>query len=77
MFHVALDLALHHRTPVVVLDKAFPPGFGHGWTLGEALLPEVLDRVVVSVSQEIVQIDLLSVVLQPVHQACAVALYLL
>lgn len=45
--------------------------------LSEALLAEVLDRVVVGVSQKVVQLLRLRMVLQLVHQARPIALHLL
>ena len=52
---MALDCTLHHRASIIVLDIAFPARLGQVRILREALLSEVLDGVVISVSQEIVQ----------------------
>jgi len=75
--YVLVDSALHHSASVIVLDVAFPSLFGHRWLLHETLLSKVFNGVIVSICQKIVQILLLSVVLQFVHQARSVALHLL
>ena len=77
MLDVAVYLALHHRATVVVFNVPFPSRLRHGRTLRESLLPEVLDSVVVGVGQKIVEVDFLSMVLQPVHQPRPISLHLL
>ena len=49
-----MDLTLHHCAAVVIFNVAFPSGLRHRRTLGEALFPEVLDGVIIGVSQEVV-----------------------
>lgn len=67
MLDVSLDVALHHRASIVVLDKSLPSGFGQTWTLSESLLAEVLDSIIISVGQEVVDFDLLGVIFELVH----------
>ena len=52
--NVALNSALHHCASIVVLDKALPTFFIQVVLVSEPLFAEVLDSVVVSVSQEVV-----------------------
>ena len=77
MADMALDCALHHRASIIILDIAFPTRFGQVRILREALLTEVLDGVIIGVSQEIVQFLRLGVVLEFIHETRSVALYLL
>jgi hypothetical protein len=77
MLNVSINLTLHHRASIVVLNEAFPARLRHRGALREALFAEIFDRVVVSVGQEVVDLVLLSVVFQPVHEPCAVTLDLL
>lgn len=65
------DHALHHGGAVVVLDVPFPASLRHVMLLVEALLLEELNRVVISIGQEVLQTLLLRVVLQLIHQARA------
>lgn len=58
-----VNFALHHCAAVVVFNVTLPSTFRHCRALGEALLSEVLDGIVVGVSQEIMQVDFLRVVL--------------
>ena len=62
-----VDFALHHSGATVILNISFPPLLGHLQVFGEALLPEVLDGVVVGVGYEVVQGERLRVRLQPIH----------
>ena len=64
---MALDCTLHHRASIIVLDIAFPARLRQVRILREALLTEVLDGIVISVSQEIVQLFRLSMILEFVH----------
>ena len=66
---MTLDCALHHCASVVVLDVALPARLGQVIVFGEALLAEVLDRVVVRVREEVMELLGLSMVLQLVHEA--------
>ena len=66
---MTLDRALHHCASVVVLDVALPARLGQVIVFGEALLAEVLDRVVVRVREEVMELLGLSMVLQLVHEA--------
>lgn len=82
VLNVPVDTALHHGGTIVVFNEAFPSGLGHealatSRILLEALLTEVLNRIVVCISQEIIDVSLDSMVLKFVHQACPVAFYLL
>lgn len=72
-----MDLALHHCRPTVVLDEPFPTRLRHLQMLCEALLPEVLDCIVVSISYEVLDTHILSVGLEPIHQPRTIALDLL
>ena len=67
MSDVILDRALHHRASIIVLDVALPAGFRQVRVLGEALLSEVLDGVVVCVRQKVMQLLRLGMVLKLVH----------
>jgi hypothetical protein len=75
--NVSVDFALHHCAAIVIFDVPFPAGFGHRRTLSEPLLPEVLDSIVVSVGQEVMQVNFLGVILKPVHKPRSVSFYLL
>ena len=66
---MTLDCALHHCASVVVLDVALPARLGQVIVFGEALLAEVLDRVVVRIREEVMELLGLSMVLQLVHEA--------
>ena len=46
---MALNRALHHRASIVVLDIALPARLRQVIVLCEALLAEVLDRIVVCI----------------------------
>lgn len=74
---MSLDSALHHCASIVVFDVAFPARLGQVVILREALLAEVLDGVVISIGQKVVQLLGLRVVLKLVHQAGPIALNLL
>ena len=74
---VALNSTLHHCASIVVFDETFPAGLGQVMILSEALLPEVLNGIVVCVGQEVMQLLVLSVILQFVHKTGSIALYLL
>jgi len=75
--NILIDVALHVRGDRVVFDVAFPPASRHPDLLLEALLSEILNRVVISVSHEVLDAVFLGVVLQVVHQPRSVAFYLL
>ena len=77
MSNVSLNGALHHCASIVVLDIAFPARFRQVVVLSEALLAEVLDRIVVSIRQEVIYFLGLRVVFQLIHQARAIAFHLL
>jgi len=85
MSHVPMYSTLHHGTTVVVFNVPLPPSFRHVVggclisvrRLGKALLFEVLDGVVVGIRQEIVELVLFGVILQPVHQPSAIPFDLL
>ena len=77
MSDVALNCALHHCASIVVFDVAFPARLRQVVILREALLAEVLDGVVISIGQKVVQLLGLRVVLELVHQAGPIALNLL
>lgn len=64
-----LNRALHHRASIIVFNVAFPARFGQVRVLCEALLSEVLNRVVVRIGEEVVQLFQLGVVLELVHKA--------
>ena len=67
MSDVALNRALHHCASIVVFDKTFPARLRKVMVLSETLFAEILNRVVVSVSQEIVKLLVLSMIFQFVH----------
>jgi len=82
VFNIAVNAALHHRRAIIVLDETSPPRFVHEalaarLVLLESLLPEILNRVVVRISEEVVEVLLDCVVFQLVHEARAVAFHLL
>ena len=77
IINILVDLALHHGGAAVVLDVALPSRLGHLKVLREALLPEVLDGVVVRVGHEVLDANGLCVSFEPVHQTRAVAFHLL
>lgn len=68
MSNMALYRTLHHRTSIVIFDVTFPPWLWQVMILGETLLTEVLDGIVVSISQEVVQLFGLCVIFQLIHQ---------
>mmetsp|Transcript_9855 Transcript_9855/g.28951 ORF Transcript_9855/g.28951 Transcript_9855/m.28951 type:complete len:386 (+) Transcript_9855:242-1399(+) len=72
-----VDVALHERAAIVVLDVTVPALARHAHRFAEALLLEVPDGVVVRVSQEIPDALGLHVVLELVHHARAEPLHLL
>mmetsp|Transcript_14708 Transcript_14708/g.42360 ORF Transcript_14708/g.42360 Transcript_14708/m.42360 type:complete len:207 (-) Transcript_14708:154-774(-) len=72
-----VDVALHDGPAVVVLDQAVVPSLGHGDGLGEALLLEVSDGVVVGVGDAVLQPLPDHLPLEEVHQLGAVSLDLL
>lgn len=53
MHNVSINFALHHCATIVIFYVTFPAGFRHRRTLSETLLPEVLDSIVVGISQEV------------------------
>ena len=77
MSNVSLDSTLHHCASIVILDVALPTRFGKVMVLREALLSEVLDSIVISVSEEVVKLLRLSMVLQLIHETRTVAFHLL
>lgn len=63
MFDFAVDRALHHRGAIVVLYVAFPSRLYHKalaplQVLLKALLPKILDCIVVRVSQKVIDVTL-------------------
>lgn len=72
-----MDVALHHGAPIVVFDVALPSLSWHTALLTEALLLEVADCVVICVGHQILDLLILHVLLEFIHQARAVATYLL
>lgn len=74
---VPLDCALHHSASIVVFNVAFPTWLRQVMVLCEALLAEVLDRIIVCVSQKVMQVFRLSMVLELVHKSRAIAFDLL
>ena len=75
--HTLNDLTLHHRATIVVLDVSFPATLRHVAFLVEPLLLEKLNGIVVSICQEILEVFLLGMVLQLVHQSSPKTSYLL
>ena len=65
---MALDCTLHHRASIIVLDIAFPARLGQVRVLREALLTEVLNGIIISVGQEVVQFFRLGMVLKLIHE---------
>lgn len=60
MPNALLNDALHHRGAIVVFDVTFPAGFWHEargcWLFLETLLSEILNCVVISVGQEVMNV---------------------
>ena len=81
MSYAQLHNALHHGAAIVVLNVAFPASFRHETRrcrlLLETLLPEVLNRVVVCIGQEIVDVVLGRVVFEFIHKTRSVTFDLL
>ena len=69
--------ALHHSRSTVILDESFPAGLWHLEMLRESLLTEVLDSIVVRVSNEVLDANVLGMGLQAVHQPGSVPFHLL
>ena len=69
MSDVSLNSALHHRASIVVFDITFPSWLWQVMVLGESLLSEVLDSIVVSVGQKVEELFGRGVILQLVHEA--------
>jgi hypothetical protein len=59
---VSMDFALHHCTTIVIFDVPLPTSLWHRWTFCKALLPKVLDGIIVGISQEIMQVNFLRMV---------------
>ena len=72
-----VDAALHEGAAVVVLDEAGPLLSRRRHVLGEALLFEVADRIVVGVGEKGQELLGLQLCLQVVHEVRSVALHLL
>jgi len=73
MSHISEDSALHHNRTIIIFDVTFPATLWHvnsgpsiltltSFCLGKALLLEIFNRVIVSVSQEVVKLVLLGIV---------------
>lgn len=77
MSNVSLDRALHHRASIIVLNVSLPAGLRQVRVLCEALLSEILNRVVICVRQKVVQLLRLSMVLKFVHEAGSITFNLL
>mgnify|MGYP001047070925 CR=1 FL=1 len=72
-----MNLALHHGGSRVVLYETFPSSLWHLEVLGEALLPEVLDGIVVGISHKVLDAYCLSMGFQTVHQSRTITFHLL
>ena len=72
VFNVAVNAALHHCRSVVVFYVAFPAWLWHKafvtrCILLKALFPEVFNRIIVSICQEVIYVALNGVVFEFVH----------
>lgn len=81
VFYIPINLALHHCRAIVVLNKSFPASLNHeAWivysVLLETLLAEVLNGIVISICEEVVNVLRYGVVFKFVHQPSSVAFYL-
>jgi hypothetical protein len=74
---VAVDFALHHCAAVVIFNVTLPSALRHRGALGEALFSEVFDGIIVSVCEKVMQVDLLCVILQTIHESRAIPFDLL
>lgn len=78
MSDMSVNYALHHCTSIVILNVSFPSRLIHKsrWCrlFLKALLSEVLNGVIISISEEVVNVLLVGVIFKFVHQSCAVAL---
>jgi len=72
-----MDVTLHQRAAVVVLNIAFPAVLRHLVLLGEALLFKIADCEVICISQQILRARGLHVFLQLIHEPGPVSLDLL
>mmetsp|Transcript_27297 Transcript_27297/g.56916 ORF Transcript_27297/g.56916 Transcript_27297/m.56916 type:complete len:397 (+) Transcript_27297:95-1285(+) len=72
-----MDVTLHDGPAVVILDESLIPSLGHLHCLGESLLLEVPDGVIVGVRYEVLDSLGNRVHLEQVHQFGSVALHLL
>ena len=70
-------LALHHGGARVIFDIPLPSTFWHLQMLGEALLSEVFNGVVVGVSDEVLYSNGLGMCLKSIHQSSAISFHLL
>ena len=70
-------LALHHGRTTIILNESFPTCLRHLKMLGEALLPEVLDCIVVCICYEVLDAHILSMCLESIHQPSTIAFDLL
>jgi len=71
-----MNFTLHHGRARVIFDITFPSGLRHLEVLGEALLSEVLDGVIIRIGHEILKANCLGVGFQTVHESCTVTFYL-
>jgi len=75
--HIFDYLALHHCASVVVLYVSSPSALRHVALNIEALLPKEARRIVIGVSQEVLESLFLSMVFEFVHKPCPQTAYLL
>lgn len=68
-----MNFTLHHSRSTIVLNISFPSRFGHLQMFSKTLFSEVLYGIVISVSDKILNSNVLSVGLQPVHQSCSIS----
>lgn len=71
-----MHIALHHGSPLIVLNVPFPSLRRHLAVFAEALLSEVSQRQIVSVGHEVLYLSMLHFLFEFVHEAGSKALYL-
>lgn len=81
VFYISFNLTLHHSGAIIILYEAFPSMFNHEarvveYVFLETLFSKILNCVVVSIGQKVMNAVLNCMIFQFAHQASPVALNL-